>query len=773
VRTPLTQESRWARLRVGDSDDPARAILESNVVSVIIWDAVEGRLIDANELFLATFGYSREDVESGAIDLARLSAPGWEAASAKVAVEVAATGRSAPYQRELLRNDGTPIWVMATVARYDAARGWNVAYLTDLTAQKRAEAEARRLEQRFRALVEKSNDAIVLLDREFRVLYASPAIEPLLGITPESWIGQVALDLAHPEELPRLLPIFAEVAAQPGRSVRMQTRGLHKSGSVFAVDQTVTNLLEDPAVAAIVVNVRDVTAEKQALEELRKSEERNRQIVETTTQGIWIVDAERRTTFVNRRMAQMLGRTPEEVIGKKSADFFATPDQAQLDEIRAQLQRGENARGVGRILRTDGSELWIASESLALKDENGAYRGSMTMITDLTESRRAEAALRRTEEQLQHSQRLEAVGRLAGGIAHDFNNILTIILSYSALALSEVRQQDPVRHELEEIKKAGERAANLTRQLLAFSRRQLLQPKVINLKLLIDQMEGMIVRLVGEDVELRTTSAPELGQVKVDPGQIEQVVMNLVVNARDAMPDGGRLSIELANVDFGSEHASDLPHGAQVMLAVSDTGIGMNEATRARIFEPFFTTKDPGKGTGLGLSTVFGIVQQSGGHITVESEVGRGTDFRVYLPRAAVEAIEEPAAPILGALTGSETVLVVEDDQRVRNVTATILRRQGYKVIEAESGDDALTLCQQHFGKIALMVTDVVMPKMNGRQLAEKIMVFRPGLKVLFVSGYTDHAIVAQGILEPGIEFLQKPFTPEALSRRVREVLDS
>jgi two-component system cell cycle sensor histidine kinase/response regulator CckA len=283
----------------------------------------------------------------------------------------------------------------------------------------------------------------------------------------------------------------------------------------------------------------------------------------------------------------------------------------------------------------------------------------------------------------------------------------------------------------------------------------------------------MIVRLVGEDVELRTTSAPELGQVKVDPGQIEQVVMNLVVNARDAMPDGGRLSIELANVDFGSEHASDLPHGAQVMLAVSDTGIGMNEATCARIFEPFFTTKDPGKGTGLGLSTVFGIVQQSGGHITVESEVGRGTDFRVYLPRAAVEAIEEPAAPILGALTGSETVLVVEDDQRVRNVTATILRRQGYKVIEAESGDDALTLCQQHFGKIALMVTDVVMPKMNGRQLAEKIMVFRPGLKVLFVSGYTDHAIVAQGILEPGIEFLQKPFTPEALSRRVREVLDS
>src|SRR5438105_8556730 len=396
------------------------------------------------------------------------------------------------------------------------------------------------------------------------------------------------------------------------------------------------------------------------------------------------------------------------------------------------------------------------------------------------ERKRAEEALRQSEERLRQAQKMEAVGRLAGGVAHDFNNLLTVITSYSDLLLEDLGPADPKRDDVQQIRKAAEGAAALTRQLLAFSRQQVLQPKALDLKATVAGTEKLLKRLIGEDIQLTTFLAPDLGVVKADPGQIEQIISNLAVNARDAMPSGGRLTIEAANVDMDETyvrgHAPAGP-GRYVMLALSDTGIGMDQQTKARIFEPFFTTKEPGKGTGLGLATVYGIVKQSGGFIWVYSEPAHGTSFKVYLPRVAEPA--EPAEPAATATAtaeptgGTETVLVVEDAASVRMVTRQVLERVGYVVLEAPNGETALRLAAKHHGPIQLLLTDVVMPGLSGRQLAEQLAKLRPDMKVLYTSGYADHAIVHHGILDSGIAYLQKPFTPEALGRRVRQVLDS
>ncbi len=393
------------------------------------------------------------------------------------------------------------------------------------------------------------------------------------------------------------------------------------------------------------------------------------------------------------------------------------------------------------------------------------------------ERKRAEEALRSSEERLRQAQKMEAVGRLAGGVAHDFNNLLTVITSYSALLLEDLAADDPKRDDVDQIRKAAEGAAALTRQLLAFSRQQVLQPKALDLKATVAGTDKLLKRLIGEDIQLTSVLAPDLGVVKADPGQIEQIIINLAVNARDAMPTGGRLTIEAANVDMDEAyvrgHAPASP-GRYVMLAISDTGIGMDEQTKARIFEPFFTTKEVGKGTGLGLATVYGIVKQSGGFIWVYSEPGHGTSFKVYFPR-----VDEPAEPTAASTAGTEprggteTVLVVEDAASVRMVTRQVLERFGYAILEAPNGETALRLAAKHHGPIHLLLTDVIMPGLSGRQLAEQLAQLRPDMKVLYASGYADQAIVHHGILDSDIAYLQKPFTPETLARRVRQVLDS
>jgi PAS domain S-box-containing protein len=451
-------------------------------------------------------------------------------------------------------------------------------------------------------------------------------------------------------------------------------------------------------------------------------------------------------------------------------------EPARRAEFKNLLEKQSFVQGFeSEVYRKDRSSFWVSERVRAVRDEDGSLLYYEGTIEDITERNRTEEALRESEERLRQSQKMEGIGQLAGGMAHDFNNILTAILGYSDLTLRRLPQDNPLRRNVEEISKAGERAASLTRQLLAFSRKQILQPEVLNLNAVVPEMDKMLRRLIGEDIDLLTILDPALGSVKADPGQIEQVILNLCVNARDAMPKGGKLTIETSNIYLSEESSRQyvsVRPGHCVMLAVSDNGCGMDQLTQKRIFDPFFTTKGVGKGTGLGLSTVYGIVQQSEGSIWVYSEVGKGTTFKVYLPRfeeMVQEPKERPAAVQLSQ--DGEMVLLVEDEEMVREMTRQVLEMNGYNVLEASHGKEALLICAQHEGRIDLMVTDVVMPQMGGRELAECLAAARPETKVLFMSGYTDDAIVRHGVLHENVNFLQKPFTPDALALKVREVL--
>ena len=429
---------------------------------------------------------------------------------------------------------------------------------------------------------------------------------------------------------------------------------------------------------------------------------------------------------------------------------------------------------LSRNITTPIYQLEDANRQLESLSQSHAHKRSVA------EKERTDAleALHNTEKQLVQSQKLEAVGRLAGGISHDFNNLLTVILGYSDIMKRNLREGDPLRRNVDEITRASERAASLTRQLLAFSRKQVMQPKVFDLNTVVSDLEKMLRRMIGEDIELRVTAETDLGNIKADPVQLEQVLMNLVVNARDAMPKGGKLSIETANVyldeSYSQDHVSVVP-GHYVMLAISDTGCGMDEETRQRIFEPFFTTKEQGKGTGLGLSMVYGIVKQSGGNIWVYSEEGRGTTFKIYFPRVTAAAEEyRRAAHGLEVEGGSETILLVEDAEWVRTLARQVLESAGYRVLEAGNADAAIKLFESINGdRIDLLLTDVVMPGMSGNDMSRILLAKHPGMPVLYMSGYTDDAIVQHGVLEAGINFLQKPFTPAALALKVREVLDA
>lgn len=515
-------------------------------------------------------------------------------------------------------------------------------------------------------------------------------------------------------------------------------------------------------------------ARRRVERELLTSDAKYRALFEASPLPMWVFDVKTLGfLMVNEAAVQRYGYSRAEFLEMTLADIRPREGADTPNDSVRHADRSVSPR-TWRHKRKDGSIMVVEIE--AHEFEFGGRPARLALMIDVAERVRLEDALHLVEEQLRQSQKMEAVGRLAGGIAHDFNNILSIILSYCGMMLAELRDGDPMRDDLVEIKKAGERAAELTKQLLMFSRHQLVEHRILDVRQILIGMEKMIRRLLGADIELTLLPSTLVGRVTADAGQVEQIVMNLVVNARDAMPQGGKLVIETRNVEldaeYGKAHAGATP-GSYVMLALTDTGVGMTKEVQSRAFEPFFTTKEKGKGTGLGLSTVLGIVRQRGGHVWVYSEPGKGTTFRVYLPRTASSSeTTSSVPPSMGSVRGTETILFVEDDDHVRGVACSILRRQGYRVLEASNGGEALIACEQHPSPIHLLLTDVVLPRMTGRQLADRLLALRPEMRLLFMASYIDEAVDPAGADESGAACLQKPLTPDTVSRTVRDVLD-
>ncbi len=492
-------------------------------------------------------------------------------------------------------------------------------------------------------------------------------------------------------------------------------------------------------------------------------------ISENAADMIAVVDTNGRRLYNSPAYQKVLGYSAEELKNVSGLEQIHPEDRPRVIEAAEQAQStGVGRRVEYRMRHKNGAWRTLESTASVIPNAQGEPEKLVIVNRDITERKQL-------EQQLYLSQKLEAVGRLSGGVAHDFNNLLGVIIGYGEALQKCLGAEDPLRECVDEIYKAGQRAASLTRQLLAFSRQQVLEPKVLDLNAVVSDFEKMLQRLIGEDVRLTTALSPDLGRVKADPGQLEQVIMNLAVNARDAMPQGGTLTVETSNSELDEAHAWRFPYvvpGHYVMLAVSDTGCGMDAETQAHIFEPFFTTKEKGKGTGLGLATVYGVIKQSGGYIWVESEPGKGTTFRIYFPRVeeAIQATEEKMIPIERA-RGSQTVLLVEDEPSLRRLTCNLLKEVGYTVLEADSGTQAIEIARQYRDSIHLLLTDVVMPGMSGHVLAGHLVPLRPEMKVLYMSGYTDHAIAHRGVLEPGTMILRKPFTRDELTRKVDEVL--
>jgi PAS domain S-box-containing protein len=755
-----------AQERLRESDERFRALFAAAATGIAIAEP-EGKYVQANAAYCRLVGYTEDELRS--LDFAALTHPEDLELNVRLRKEMLAGERdSFLLEKRYLKKGGGTVWVRTTVSATRSAVGditSLIAIAEDISERKLAENALRHSEERLRLITNLVPHGIFAKDSAGRHIFANPALAELAGLPVEQILGkddfELVADRAQAEayradDLAVIRSGKKTVISEELRTdLSGRTRILQTTKIPFTVAET-----GETAVLGVCV---DVTEQKRV-------DARFRRLVDSNVQGVFFWNTTGQITDANDAFLRMVGYQRDDLTaGRVSWAAMTPPELVEQDErVLKELARAGVCEAYEKeFIGADGARVPVLMAPATFEDnpEEG-----FCFVLDLSERRKL-------EQQFLRAQRLESIGTLAGGVAHDFNNILSVVLSFASLILADLKPGDPLRADVSEIVRAGERATDLTRQLLAFSRKQVLQPQVLDLGHVVLGMDKMLRRLLSEAIELSLIVPPSPpGRVLADPGQVEQIVMNLAVNARDAMPEGGRLIIEIADAELDAEYA-ELHHGvvpgSYVMIAVTDTGIGMDAATRERIFEPFFTTKEVGRGTGLGLSTVFGIVKQSQGHIWVYSEPGHGSSFKVYLPR-----VEQPADAVVPApleptsLRGSETVLLVEDESQVRTTARAILQRHGYNVLEAQNGGEALLICEQFPATIHLLVTDVVMPRMSGRQVAERLSPMRPGMKVLYVSGYTEDSVIRAGVLDSSIAFLAKPITPNALLRKVREVLD-
>jgi PAS domain S-box-containing protein len=634
-----------------------------------------------------------------------------------------------------------------------------------------AEAALAASERRFRSLVQNSSDLVTILAPDGTILYASDSAERIVGHAPGDLVGSNLLSYLDGGGVQTLRGLLENGEGRTNGAGPIEFCLRRGDGSPVWLEAVGTNLLTDATIRGIVLNARDVSERKRADRELRESEERYRDLFDHASDLVCMAAPDGSLLYVNHAWQQGTGYSEVEIGRMQLLDLVPPEARAYFGQVLERVLKGERLDHVELVFVPKAGAPITLEGNLSCTFKDGQPAVIRGIYRDITERKRVEEQLRRAE-------RMQAAGKLAGGVAHEVNNMMTGVIGFSEFLLRSLDEGDDRRADVEEIIKAGSRAADVTRQLLAFTRQQFLQPRVIEVNTVVTEMKKMLRRSLGEDHVLELHLSPDAGQLRADRGQLEQVLINLVLNARDAMGRHGRVSIQTAPAVLDDEYASrhdgvDFPLGHYVMLAVSDTGCGMDSEVQARIFEPFFTTKAVGQGTGLGLSTVYGIVKQSGGYVWVYSEPGQGSVFKIYLPAAGAEEpaltpLERPEAPH----GGTEMILVIEDEDVVRNLASRGLRDQGYSVVEARDGVQALQFIEQHPGAIDLVISDVVMPEMGGREFGRSLARVEPTLPILFMSGYTGEDVVQRGLLEPGAPFQQKPFTPASLAIKVRAMLD-
>jgi PAS domain S-box-containing protein len=743
---------------------------------VTLCSLTEGsRLVDVNRAFESAYGYRREEAIGRSAEELGIWVDSREFDES--AKQFRETGRLFDFERRFRKKNGEiGIGLTSSESIELDGKPFALSATLDITERKEAEARLEAQHERFQRIVEGTDAGYFRMGMDGRYEDANPAWLRLHGFArKEDAIGQHFSTGQVPQDASRAVEIV-EALMRGGLARSGEFSRLLPDGTIGYHSFSANPVFDGGRVIGVEGFIIDITEQMktQALYEL---------ISENAADVIWIWDLkEGRCAYVSPSVRQLRGFSPEEVVAQPLEQAMPGDTYralgAETESRRAAVEAGDESARIRtnevEYFRKDGTTVATETVTKLVSDGQGKVRYIIGVSRDITGLKRAQAEKARTEDQLRQAQKLESVGRLAAGVAHDFNNLLTVINGFSRLLLRGLKESDPLREGLEEIHKAGERAAGLTQQLLAFSRKQVLQPHVLDLNRVVEEVRPMLAQLMGENVEVCVKLHGETATIRADPHQLGQVLINLAVNSRDAMPQGGKFSIETGFVEWGESEIQLRPGalvGPYVMLAVSDTGEGMSQETRGHVFEPFFTTKVVGKGTGLGLSTIYGIVEQSGGYVEVASEVGHGTTFRIYLPKVVDAQVDSGKPEPITAIGGQETVLVVEDQAVVRRYAAAALRAFGYQVLEAENAEEALLVYERESERIDLVLTDVVMPGLSGRELADRLKQRRPGTKVMFMSGYTDDAIVHDGALEKDAEFIQKPFSPDQLAIKVREML--